>query len=142
MLYSHYAYGQEVFCCRFSTLNYFAVGIKNGDIYYYASPNTSVWNYTTTGGGSVFAVAFSQDGTILSSGWGTGGGNQNIFTTNPVSSNTHTLSFAGAKDFKGLDYSPDGFTLASGDKDGNLRIHLVSDGYRQVFNDTGLNSIN
>jgi WD40 repeat protein len=123
LLYSDYTYIQDAQTCRFSMSNHFAVGDKNGGIYYYASPNTSVWNYTSNGGAIPYGVAFTPNGSILGSGWGGGGSNKNIFTFNSVGTNVITLSYSGSHDFKALDYSPDGFTFASGDNGGNIRIH-------------------
>ena len=142
LLYTNKNYNQEALSCRFSSSNHFAVGEKNGGFFYYASPNTSVWNYTSTGSASVFGVAFTPNGSVLGSAWGGGGSNQYIYTFNPVVTNPGVLSYTGTDDFKAVDYSPDGLTLATGDTGGNLRVHLISDSYKVIYNQSSLGSIN
>ena len=142
LLHSDYAFPQEGLTCRFSSSNNFAVGDRNGGIYYYASPNTSIWSYTPTGGAVIYGVAFTPNGSVLGSGWGGGGSNKNIFTFDPVSLNASVLSYPGSNDFKAVDYSPDGFTFASGDTGGNLRVHQISAVYNVIFSATGLGALN
>ena len=107
----NYSIAGEIYSCRFSPNNTYAVGDDDGKVHYYHANYTVSWVYTYTWGGgapSVAGVVFTPDGSVLATVWAKADGKVVYIFGNLSNGTNATLVSSPGVELKSLHYSYDG----------------------------------